>query len=111
MIILALALAAATLPAPITADKLLSACEEGVSGNSGSATRCKNYISDVAKTLENEGESGCLSQPAYNADEAVWAFMDWAAENPPQAGVDAAAGVMTSLVSKWPCGWSSDLKF
>lgn len=104
---LALMFAAADGPPAMKSGALTAMCEAGMSGEEDSAVRCKRYIASVAKTLTTDADaSGCLSQPEFDPDEAVWAYMDWVGSNPQDGDADASIGVMSALVGKWPCGWS-----
>ena len=112
MIVLGLVLA---LTAPAAAPSmpsgtLIATCEAGLSGDLASALSCKAAIDQVASTLKSDATaSGCLTQPAYDSSEALWAYMDWIAASPQDPAADARMGVMAALVAKWPCGWSDGL--
>lgn len=107
IVAIALLLAMADAPPPMKAGPLASACEGGVAGDAAKSVVCTGYVSAVASTLTVDSDaSGCLTQPRYDPDAAVWAYMDWLGENPQQPEADASIGVMSALVSKWPCGWS-----
>jgi hypothetical protein len=110
VILLALALASLAVQEPpaTSAGDLSKTCLAGVGGDRGSSVRCGEYIDAVATGLSESGETSCLAQTAYDPEAAMWAYVDWLAENPQDPTVDASAGVMTALVSKWPCGWTKD---
>lgn len=110
MIILALALATLGIQEPpaTTAGDLSRMCLAGVGGDRKASVRCGGYIDAVAAGLSESGETSCLAQTSYDPDAAMWAYVDWLGENPQDPTVDASAGVMTALVSKWPCGWTKD---
>lgn len=102
---------AASAPVPaLPAGTLITACEAGLSGDQASAISCKTAIDEIAVSLKSDATaSGCLVQPAYDSNAAVWAFMDWIALNPQEPASDARMSVMAALVAKWPCGWSDGL--
>lgn len=90
--------------------ELIAKCEAGLSGDEASALACKAKIDEIAETLKTDAtSSGCLTQPAYDSNAAVWAYMDWIAANPQDRASDARMSVMAALVAKWPCGWSDGL--
>jgi hypothetical protein len=106
IIALALMLAGVDAPPAMRAGALADGCRAGVSGDAAAADACRGYVSKVATTLTvDSAASGCMTQPRYDADDAVWAYVDWLAENPQEPDADASIGVMSALVSKWPCGW------
>lgn len=105
---IALLLAAADAPPPMKSGVLAEACEAGIAGDAGRGAVCTEYVDAVASTLTADAAaSGCLTQPRYDSDAAVWAYVEWLGENPQQENADASIGVMTALVAKWPCGWST----
>lgn len=105
---IALLLAAADAPPPMKSGALTTACEAGIAGDAARSAACTDYVDAVASTLTvDAAASGCLTQPRYDSDAAVWAYMEWLGENPQEPDADASIGVMTALVAKWPCGWST----
>lgn len=108
LIVLALSSLAPQEPPATTAGDLSRACLAGVGGDRQASIRCGAYIDAVAEGLSEGDASSCLAQEAYDPEKAMWAYVDWLSENEQDASVDASAGVMTALVSKWPCGWTKD---
>lgn len=97
-------------PAPtsfVNTAQLQADCVGGVGGDEAGMIRCASAVMAEAEKLKvtPDQPSTCMAVPHVAPEQIIWSYIDWLSANPQDGSVEAAPGIMTALLEKFPCGW------
>jgi hypothetical protein len=98
----------APAPAPIGVGALRDACVAGIGGDDSALARCVKAMTERAVALgtPDPATSPCMASDHGPSSQLVWNWLDWLKDHPAPDDADAGTSVTTSILTKWPCGWT-----
>lgn len=98
-------------PAPTTST-MLARCAAGVGGDMIARGQCEAAVLEAADADRIDPQApppgGCLSTPARNVQDLVWAYLQWANEHPGEGAKPASSTITAAMLENLPCGWRTE---